>query len=424
MQGAFSQRRVSIPRNIKKFVNPKFVKTIDLAILRRLLERHAASLQALDLAALDADTLETREALLRFFKGPEEHYPEGLLADLHRIAELGSARGLTIITEQAARMGVDLMWSGQAGDLRDQDPKHVAVRVFLDHPQNFDRAADWSALGARSSLAEFVGLEEGVEADLTDETKARFEHDVRALFLADMRGDHCRVGWYDDADEINLVVEHGSPVNTTEVVGEAESWVISFRAAEHATLIYSAATALLKIGGVAKARRAEVAEIFARTMLGRPGFFAAEDAQNIYTLEPVERAGYGYALQAAYDPSIRRVQITEAQIDRVMLDHRSGEERVAHSLIARDTRGGEALARLGDAMRGQPMGGEWRLNYLSIRVEIEAGGSRPSRVAVKVKPPSSVQFKRERFEHTIVTLLRRNGLVHDRNARELAHAAE
>lgn len=413
-----------MPRNIKKFVNPKFVKTIDLAILRRLLERHAATLHALDLAALDEDTAATREGLLRFFKGPEDHYPEGLLADLHRIAELGSARGLTIIMEQARRMGVDLTEPGHAGALRDEDPKHVAVRVFLDHPQIFDRAADWTALGARSSLAEFVGVEEGVEVDLTDQTKAHFEESVRALFLADMRGGHCRVGWYDDADDINLVVEHGSPVNTTEVVGEFESRVISFRAAEHATLIYSPATALLKIGGVVKARRAEVAEIFARTMLGRPGFFAAEDAQNIYTLEPVERAGYGYNLQAAYDPSIRRVQIVEAQIDRILVDDRTGEQRIAHSLIARDTRGGEALARLGDAMRGQRMGGEWRLNYLSIRVEIESGRSRPSRVTVKVKPPSSVQFKRERFEHTIMTLLRRNGLVRDRESRELADAAE
>ncbi len=413
-----------MPRNIKKFVNPKFVRTIDLAILRRLLERHAEGLNALDLAALNEDTPDTREALMRFFMGPEEHYPEGLLADLHRIAELGSSRGLTIILEQAARVGVDLARPEHSGDLRDEDPKHLAVVVFLDHPAIFDRAADWNALGARSSLAEFVGLEEGVEADVTDATKARFEEAVRALFLADMRGDHCRVGWYDDANDINLVVEHGSPVNTTEVVGRSENRVISFRAAQHATLIYSPATALLKIGGVAKARRAEVAEIFALTMLGRPGFFAAEDAQNIYTLDPVERAGYGYSLQAAYDPSIRRVQIVEAQIDRIMVDDRTGEQRVGHSFVARDMRGGEALARLGEAMRGQRMGHEWRLNHLSLRVEIGTGGARPSRVTVKVKPPSSAQFRRERFEHTIMTLLHRNGLVHDRNARGRAHAAE
>ena len=37
-------------KNLKKFVNLAFLKTIDLTLMRRLLERHEACLSGLDLA--------------------------------------------------------------------------------------------------------------------------------------------------------------------------------------------------------------------------------------------------------------------------------------------------------------------------------------------------------------------------------------
>jgi hypothetical protein len=40
-------------RNLKKFVNPSFIKTIELALLRRLLDRHRDRIGGLDLRLLD-----------------------------------------------------------------------------------------------------------------------------------------------------------------------------------------------------------------------------------------------------------------------------------------------------------------------------------------------------------------------------------
>lgn len=418
--------------NLKKFVNPKFTRTIDLGLLRRLMERHAADpgsgsgagLNGFDMAVFDAPPASARAAVQEFFMGPEEGYGEGLVSDLHRIAELGHANGLQIILEQARRLGVAIAPEPEeGGGERHQDPKHVALAVFLDHPRVFDAASDMLALAARASLAEFAGLEEGIEAEIDEGSRAAFEQAAAALFEADFQGRYCRVGWYEDGGETNLVVAHGAAITTTPVVEAGAERVISYRPAEHAVLSYSAAGGRLKIGGVPKARQAEMAELFAATILHRLGFFAAADAQNLYTLEPIERTGFGFAFTHDFDPGILRVRIVEAQVDRIGIDPRSGDMRIFHSYLARDGRD-NALARLGEVMRGIRFGSDWRLGHIVTRVEIDTGAVRPAKVTVKVKPPSVAAFKRHRFEARIMTLLTRNGLCHDRDARGAAAAAE
>ena len=151
--------------------------------------------------------------------------------------------------------------------------------------------------------------------------------------------------------------------------------VISFRAADHAVLSYSATTGLLKMGGVAKARRVDLAELFAEKVLARPGFFAGDDAQHLYTLEPIECAGFGFTFNHDFDPGIQRVQIIEVQVDRVGADPRSGTTRTLHSYLARDGRD-NALARLGEIMGGRRLGSNWRLNHIVIRVHFATGGTR------------------------------------------------
>lgn len=413
-------------KNLKKFVNPKFTRTVDLGLLSRLFERHRDTLRGFDLGVFNQEAADgdARRAVQDFFAGPEENYPEGLVADLHRIAELGNAAGLEIILQQAARLGVRLSAKAEENEYEtQQEPKQIALRVFLDHPDVFDAASDMMALMARTSLAEFIGRDEGVDAVMDERTKAEFEAATASMFEQDMRSKYCRVGWYDDSDELVLIIAHGSPITTTPIVQRDEERVISFRAAEHAVLSYNSTTGLLKIGGVAKARRADLAELFADKILGKPKFFAGDDAQNLYTLDPVQRAGFGFAFNHDFDPGIQRVQITEVQVDRVGADPKTGETRTFYSYVARDGRD-NALVRLGEMMRGARLGSDWRLNHIVIRVHFATGGKSAKKVTVKLKPPAHAMFKRQQFEGRIMTLLRRNGLLNDRDAAQAAVAAE
>ena len=411
-------------KDLKKFVNARFVRTIDLGLMRRLLDRHAGALTGLDLSLLGREPEPARQMLLEFFAGPEDGYPNDLLIDLHAIAELGTANGQQLLLEQARRRHVPVQPAndndGEGQAL--QEPKQFALHMFLNHPAVFTAASDMLSYTTLSSPSEFDGVEEGVEAHLDDEARGNFERAAEELFELELRGRYCHVSWYEDGDEVLVVAKHGAQLRTTEVIEGADDRVITYREAERAVLSYSSLTGRLKVGGFPKARRAELAEIFSRTILKRAGFFAAPDAQNLYTLAPVERRGFGFVFEHAFDPGIRRVQITEVQADRVGTDLRSGQTRALWSHVTRDGKE-NALARMRDDAPGISLGPDWRLNHLTLRVHFDVGDARPVTVTVKIKPPRTAMFKRHRFEDRIMNLLRRNGLINDRALGGTAAAA-
>jgi hypothetical protein len=169
-------------KNLKKFVNPRFLKTVDLSLLRRLFDRHSGQLQGLDLGLLDRDPDRGRQALLDFFAGPEQNYPRGLVADLHRIAEVGTRSGMDMLLERARAINVVLVPAQDAAAAEHRiEPKHLALLAFLDHPAVFNAASDLVALMRLTSPAEFAGLDEGVEPRLDEQTRKAFEQTAARL---------------------------------------------------------------------------------------------------------------------------------------------------------------------------------------------------------------------------------------------------
>jgi hypothetical protein len=338
---------------------------------------------------------------------------------------LGTANGLRVLQESAVRCEISLTNKLGEQDSENLDPKEIALRIYLDFPEVFNVASDILSYTNLSSYSEFAGSEEGIEPQLTNETSGAFQRAAEQLLQSDLRGRYCRIGSYEDGDEINIVITHGAAMRTTEVIDRGADRVISFRETEHAILSYSPLSGRLKIGGLAKARRSELAEIFAATMLQRPGFLSGEDSQNLYSLRPVERSGFAFMFNHAFDPGIRSVQITEVQVDRIVagpLDAR--RTKPLWSVVARDGRD-NALRRLSEIAPAVEFASDrWRLNHLSIRVIIQDEDGKLVRVPVKLKPPGTAMFKRYRFEHRIMTLLRRNGLSHDRATGAVSVAAE
>ena len=92
--------------DLKKFVNPKFLKTIDLGLIKVLFARH---FEAEDLPIdFDGEASEVRSALAKHFEAAVTAWNEGMVADLHRVADLGSNEGMQIILNEARRQGVVL----------------------------------------------------------------------------------------------------------------------------------------------------------------------------------------------------------------------------------------------------------------------------------------------------------------------------
>lgn len=376
-------------RNLHKFVNHSFLKTVDLPLIHRLLAPLAGNLGSLYPATLNGPPASARQALIEFFAGPEENYPEALIDDLHRIAELGTENGLTLLLEQARRLGIDLIPPEEAcapGDGRNLGPKHVALRAYLEHRQVFDEAADMLALQTPTAPAEFAGLDEGVEAVLTDATRAEFEQRARQLFVAELKGRYCRVGWYPDGDDTNIVITHGSTTVTVAVVDNDAEKTMSYRGVTHDVLSYNALTGQIKVGGSSRSARPRLAGLFAEVMLKRPDFFNHQDSSHLYTLAPVERQGFGFVVDHAWDPGVRRCAITEVQVVRIVPPVAGPRTAKPWTITVADP--DNALARLGEVVRQIELGSaSYHLNYLKLTVTLD-GRKRPQRVTVKIKPPN------------------------------------
>jgi hypothetical protein len=413
-----------LPANLKKLVNPKFIRTVDLALIRTLLERHEGALSGFDIASLMGDADRARESLHAYLLGTTVRYPEGLVADLHQIAELGCKAGLEQILTHARRLNVQLFEPSASteGDAPTaHDPKHVALRVFLFHREVFEAAYDYQVLKTKISLIEFAGLSDGVTARTDPADLETFRAAVAAFFEADMRGRYCRLACYEDGSDINIVIAHGAVVSTLPVIEADAERVISMRAVAHAVLRYAKDTGMLRLGGISRSRAPDMAEMFAKHLMGQPGFFAGPDARHLYSLDAVEQTGPGFAMAHAHDPEIETVLITAATAELWEWDAKSGGRKRIRTRSVKSP-SGDVLANLFDVPT--PLGGSWRLGDVSFDVVFKSTGKRRDSVSVTLRPPATLRFRRTVHEDRIITLLQRNGLVHDRDDLRVIAAAE
>jgi len=409
-------------KNLKKFVNISFLKTVDLVLMRELLARHAAQLHDFDLADFDRKPSEVRKILQNFFAGPEERYPEGLTADLHRIAELADQNGLRLLLERAAALKKELI-PKQEAEGQHLNPKHVALRTFLEHGDVFEAASDFLAIETRTSLTEFSGPEENVHPEINDHVRKDFEREAGQLLVRDLLSSYCRIGWYEDEDELNVVVTHGEAIVITQRVKDGVEEPLTYRPVGHTNLAYDAVEGRLKVGGIAKALRPKLAEVFAATVLKRPGFFSGDGCQDLYTLEPIERRGLSFVMDRSFDPGISRAAIVEVEARKLPGEEAGEGSPSPWSVVMRDRH--NAVQRLGNvAPRIGFSEAGYSLGYIVIATSIETGGKRPAKLRVKVKPPHTAAFKRHRFEGRIMELLWRNKLCCERKSGVSAAAAE
>jgi hypothetical protein len=406
-------------RNLKKFANRKFVNTIDIVLLRRLLERHAHGLPSFDFAAFDVPSA-ARETVAALFLGPETELPEGLVVDVHHLADLGSAAGLDVLLAEARRRGLDFVAS-DADEAR-QDPKHVALAAYLDHRDVFEAAADRMASMRFSTIAELIGKDIGLAPRRDAEALDRFRLAAASIYSANLLGDLCRVTCYEDGDEVALVVTHGKPVVSAPVIENGRERTTCWRPVAQARLGYVHGEGRLKLGGVSRTLRARLADAFGVELLGRPGQFAGGEARNLYTLAPLERDWPQVRLTHAFEPAIAKVRVAAVQIDRVVRDMLHAPRPMWSVTVAAPQ--GCAFASLREMRDDLDFRGGWRLGMVRLELEFRCARGRTPRVIVEIRPNAVAHFRRNRFEGYVLDFLHRNGLRHVRDAPEAAVAAE
>jgi hypothetical protein len=227
------------------------------------------------------------------------------------------------------------------------------------------------------------------------------------------------VEWFEDDNEINVLVVHGSEKVIELIVDDKVERKIEFQPIAFGVLSYDPLEARLKVGGVAKAHRGTLAEVFAATMLVKPGFFARDDSQDLSTLAPVEQSKFKFAFDHRYDPTIKRVRVVEAEAVRALASSTASGTAAQYKIVVHDPI--DALARMGNTTNvAFP---PYRLSGLSFRIEFDSATGRSPGMTVRLASKSTAAFKRDVHEARIMELLRRNGLTIGKRTGEAASEA-
>jgi len=158
-------------KNVKKFVNRSFARTVDLDLLKRLIVPYQAAIE-LDWDGLPADESERREAIFEFFQRTDDRFPSDLLDALHKIMVLSNEQAADLLKEQADLASVAIVPDDEVTEDRGGrhlSPRHLALRAYLDHRPVFDRTIDVFAYRSVRSPPEYSGKYEGVASRHEDD---------------------------------------------------------------------------------------------------------------------------------------------------------------------------------------------------------------------------------------------------------------
>jgi hypothetical protein len=410
-------------KNIKNFVNREFAKTVDLDLLKRLLDPFSAKI-TLDWNALPAAEKDKREAIFEFFRSADERLPAELLDALHKIMVLSDVNGARLLQEQAELADVSLVPKDEIegeNDGRHLTPRHLALRAYLEQRPVFERTLDIHAFWAVRSPLELSGDREGVESRHEDE-KARiaFAAAASAYFASRYLGRYCDVRWYPEADEINILVLHGKNAMTANVEENGAERTLTYREIAQDTIRYDVSSGRVKVSANTAAERKKLVELFAEHLIGDADFFEGEDAQRLYTLEPIRLQGEAFRFAHSWDPEVVSIKVKEIQVDEGEHEVDGRTRYSPWAMTVRDSR--NAVARLVELAPDVDFQ-DIRINFVKLEFHFNVEG-KETRILVKVKPHNVASFRDHSFEDRIMEHLERNGIRIARGSMPTAAAAE
>ena len=404
-------------RNITRFADRTFFHTVDLNLLERLLAECGVAA-----GDLPSDHGERADALFDiFFKADEGSLD--LHEALYSIMRLNNHNGMSLLLDLAAQHDVRIKSpvppGAAAGDPPPTTPKHLAVKARLDHREIFNTALDQMAFVLPRAPLQWQGLEENVRPRDDKGSRGQFRDAVSSYFESRYRGEFCDVKWFDEPDELDVLVVHGKHLQTILREHMGQEAPLTFHELRTATLRYNTTTGLLKVTGEDDRDKKQLKDLFASHILKQPKFFDHVDSQNLYTLEPVAQAGQGFVLRRG-DDSLLRWAIREIQFDEgERWDGRRNRRPRWGQTVWHVS---NAVAHLGESMPDL----DWtavRFTYMKIWLEFRLDGrKRPA--FVTVKPPGILRGPQGKLEPRVLAFLRHNHLSRPTRPSAAAAAAD
>lgn len=407
-------------KNVRNFVNRAFMRTVDLGLLRELLEPYAA---AIDLTwdALPADDAERRNTLFELFKNEGDRFPDALLDALHCILILSNANGQRALEETAARHGVQLVPEADVDapdDGRSLTPRHLALIAYLHHRKIFHKAVHRQAFFAPSPLR-LVGARRGVPSRHdAPQAQEAFRAACSTFFARRYQGRICDVYWYPESGLVKVIVEHGMNAITATVEEDGEQKVRTIREMTLDTICYEPATGHIKVNARSPVERRELVNLFAQHLLGEPEFFKNPASHRLFTLRPIQQKGADWKFRNDWDDDLKEVLVKEIEIDEANPE-RSGRGGSPWHLNMWDNE--NALARLYEMLPGIDLA-TLRISHVKLLLRFDVDGERRE-VLVTIRPHNVASFRDHMFEARIFEHLQQNGFSQATPPLQLAAAA-
>lgn len=392
-------------KNVRNFVNRAFMRTVDLGLLRELLEPYETAI-GLAWDALPADAAKRRNALFELFKNDGDKFPDALLDALHCILILSNSNGQRALEETAARHGVQLVPEADVDapdDGRSMTPRHLALIAYLHHREVFDKAVHRQAFFAPSPLW-LVGARRGVSSQHdVPQAQEAFRAACSTFFARRYQGRICDVYWYSESGLVKVIVEHGMNAVTATVEEDGEQKVRTIREMTLDTICYEPATGQIKVNARTVVERRELVNLFALHLLGEPDFFKTPMSHRLLTLRPIQQKGPNWKFRNDWDEDLKEVVLKEIEIDEADPEQSSRGGSPWHLNLGDNA---DALARLYEMMSGIDLA-TLRIKHVKLLFRFEVDGERRD-VLVTIRPPNVASFRDHMFEARIFEHLHQN----------------
>ena len=408
---------------VRKFVDRSFARTVDLTLLHRLLEPYLDRI-GFDWVSLPYDEKAKREAVFQLFQNADATFPPELQFALFNISTLSTDSGARLIQDIASEAVVDVLANAKRHEGTESEsftPRYIALLAWLDHPHVFNHALRAAAFWSFRDKLELDADRDGLEPRQHDsKALADFKKEVSGYFFSRYNGNYCDIRWYNENDSVKALILHGTKSDTKNIEKDGAEDTIKFREIVQSTVEFDRARSSIAVGSKSKTDAKKLAKLFAAHMLGDATLFDASEKDELYTLEPMRRAGPNFWFRRKPEDDITKVVIREIRVDESARKPDGRFSRSPWMLTIRDSE--HAIRRLLVIAPDVDLA-HVRLLQAKIDVFIDVNGH-DAVVPVMIKPPRVLSIRDHSHERIILDMLELNDIRKSHGPRQAAAAAE
>jgi hypothetical protein len=189
-----------------------------------------------------------------------------------------------------------LVWVGKLFGIEafeNETPQALAMRLFLNYEEAFEYAwARYCIYGSASKISRHNIPCEGFEID-ADKLEA-FKEEIKGYFADLAKGADCRVSYYDEGDQVVILIARGSYFRTIARWEGGEIKFESFRPASEDVLLYDKRNRQLCVQTPLAKDREQYIRSFTNAIVGDPSLAENPDRDKVYTLTPIQHGTFSW----------------------------------------------------------------------------------------------------------------------------------